>query len=322
MLKRISVSSRKLPKKKRVGALIKKQAREKKLLAIGDKSHVQKLRASRKEADEKVKITLRQKKLRKKELSLKEKSGGLTKHEEKELAKLRAMQSFTNKQMPTMVCSNCAFSNQCPQYKPDHVCYYTPFLNSHKIETVDDILNYAKQVATQSVRRVHMMQIIESFRSGVPTSDTTEAMQLAFSQLTELEKRITEREQMEAEENEIEVEADGSLLGQLFSGLDSLKDKTAKARSAPIDTTHKGIMERHAIAKAEALEESANMQQAIDEVTEEERAANRGADKAEIIDAEEVVDTKDKKPTLDSMISGLESSPVSVELLDPATLEK
>lgn len=281
--------------------MIKSREKEKKLKESADKKHSWNVSKDRRIADEKFKITLRQKRTRKKELAAKLNQTGLTKKEEQELATLRAMQKFNNRQMPVMNCSNCSFSNQCPHFKPDYECYFLPFLNSHKIETVDDILHYSKELVGQQMRRVHMMQLIETFKSGVPTMETTEAMQLSFNQLLDLEKRLREIDESnaESEENEIEFEGNQSMLGQIFGGLDNLVHKTRQAKASPIDTSFKTIQTEHERAKRKALEESSNLRQVIDEVREEQ---NSVTDAEESVDMKPVREQSDLEKALENLV--------------------
>lgn len=303
---------RRAPKKKRVGALIKDSQTKKKVEELAKTNRFNDVAGKRKVAQEKFKIRMIQKKKRKKELTEKLKATGLTPQETEELAVLRAMRNFNSRQMPVLECSNCQFSNQCKHYKMDHECYYLPFLNSHKINNIDDLMEYGKDLVGFNMRRVHMMAIMETFKGGTPMIETTEALQLAFNQVMELEKRIKEREETEEEEeNTIEIEGGGGVLDEVFGGLGSLVGKTRTARDAPIATDFKTVQALHEKAKKEAIKDNSLMHKVKEEVS---AAHKKGIDLSSE-DIEIVEEPAEKKQeTLDDLIGGLTAGATAIKI--------
>src|SRR5690606_22368186 len=64
------------------------------------------------------------------------------------MKKIRAMRKFYGKQMPVPVCNSCAFSTNCPQFKPNYECAFTPFLHSHSVRSTDDLIEGMENIVT------------------------------------------------------------------------------------------------------------------------------------------------------------------------------
>lgn len=146
-----------------------------------------------------------------------------------DMKKRRAMRRFYNKQMPVPQCNGCAFAAQCPQFKAGYECAFLPFLNSHKVESVDDLIIYMREMIGAGVRRTHWALTAETLSGGTPSFETTEQMAMLFNQLKELYQIATKQD------TEIEIEGDASIIGQLFGGLGQLVEDTKLAHAKPIN---------------------------------------------------------------------------------------
>jgi hypothetical protein len=152
--------------------------------------------------------------------------------ESEEMRKRRAMRRLWNKQMPELQCSTCQFSSQCPQYRAGYVCAFLPFLNSHQIEDEKDLLFYAKELCGENVKRAQLMLIMERLSGAKPDIDTSEALALVFNQIMDLHQRFVDQDT-----TTLELESsDGTIIGRLFGGLDSLIGRTREAHKNPIQT--------------------------------------------------------------------------------------
>lgn len=145
--------------------------------------------------------------------------------------KIRAMRKFYNKQMPSLQCNGCSFASSCSQFKAGYECAFLPFLNSHKVETTEDLLHYMKELLAANMRRTHLTMIMETLSGGMPSLETSEALNLAYAQLANLHTKMTE-----SETSSLEIETDdSSIVGRLFGGLDNLLNETKDAANNPID---------------------------------------------------------------------------------------
>lgn len=146
-----------------------------------------------------------------------------------EMRKRRALRRLWNTRMPVLHCSNCQFSQQCPAFKAGYECAFNRFFNAHSIESEDDLIYYAKELATQGVKRAQRMLVAETLSGGSPSLETTEALSHVFGQLMQLHDRVTNNA-------EVEIEGDGSssLISKLFGGLTGIMDSTRSAVSNPI----------------------------------------------------------------------------------------
>lgn len=144
----------------------------------------------------------------------------------------KLIRSLNNRALPQYACASCAVSAQCPQYRPGYECAFLPFLNSHTLETMDDVLHYMKQLGLSQVQRVQMLTMMERMQGGAPSLETSESLSHAFQTLSEIRKTITE---LESSSVELKT-SDGSILGQLFGGMGELLSATRKAAKAPLDT--------------------------------------------------------------------------------------
>lgn len=148
-----------------------------------------------------------------------------------EMRKVRAMRKFYNKKMPVLACSNCAFAQQCPQYRAGYECAFTPFLNSHRIESVEDLVHYMKELLGATMRRAHLTMIMETLTGASPSLEVSEALGLAFQNLTKFHEVVTAQDSLSVEIDD----PDGSLIGKLFGGLGNLVETVKEAKSKPID---------------------------------------------------------------------------------------
>lgn len=118
--------------------------------------------------------------------------------------------------LPVLVCSNCSISRVCPKFRAGYECAYLPYLNSHKVESVDDLVKYMKIMVGNSMKRAQMMSIIEAASGGMPSVETSESLDTAFRQLKDLHSVMKDSG---SDEDIIEIEGDNSIIGNLFGGL-------------------------------------------------------------------------------------------------------
>ncbi len=149
------------------------------------------------------------------------------------MRRIRGMRRFYNKQMPQLQCSACAFSSSCPQFKAGYVCAFLPFLNSHKVESTRDLVDYMKELCGSSMRRAHLMTLMETLSGAPPSLETSEALGIAFEQLNKLHQTMTA-----SGVSEVSIESnDGGIIGKLFGSLNTLVESTKHANQNPIDVS-------------------------------------------------------------------------------------
>lgn len=151
--------------------------------------------------------------------------------ESEQMKKIRAMRRFYNRQMPALACNSCAFSNNCPQYKAGYECAFLPYLNAHKVETEKDLLEYMKELVGSNMRRSHLATLQETLAGGKISFETSEALNLAFMQLSNLHKMMNE-----ANQGNISITSDDqSVITRVFGSLELLQGATREAHAKPID---------------------------------------------------------------------------------------
>lgn len=133
------------------------------------------------------------------------------------MRKIRAMRRFYGKQMPVPQCSTCAFSANCPQFKAGHECAFKPFLQSHKVDSVSDLMFYMKELLGANMQRLHLATIFERLTGGTPSSELSESYAMLFQQLQQLHTLETEQGP------ELSVTTDDkSIIAKLFGGTNKL----------------------------------------------------------------------------------------------------
>jgi hypothetical protein len=149
------------------------------------------------------------------------------------MRRVRSMRRLWNKKLPTLQCNGCSFAAQCPQFKAGYECAFLPFLNSHKVDSLEDVLFYMKEMLGSNMRRSQLMMIMETLSGGTPSLETTESMNMIFMQAKQLHDTMSKAQ---AEGLEIELEGeDSSIIGRIFGGIGSLLDETRHAKENIID---------------------------------------------------------------------------------------
>ncbi len=146
------------------------------------------------------------------------------------MKRVRAMRRFYNRQMPVLQCANCAFASSCPQFKAGYECAFLPFLNSHKIDSEGDLIAYMKELLGANIRRAHLNTIMETLGGGVPSLETSEALNLCFMQLAKLHELTSSQVSVSAE-----LDSEGTIIGRLFGNLGSLIEDTKQSVATPIE---------------------------------------------------------------------------------------
>ncbi len=150
------------------------------------------------------------------------------------MKQVRAMRRIFNRAMPVLQCANCSFATSCPQFKAGYECAYLPYLNSHVINSEGDLMEAMKNLCEASMSRVHRQAMMETLTGGMPSLETSEAMNIAFMQLKTLHDKMTETD------SEVTIESeDETIIGRLFGGLDNLVEHTTKAQNTPIELAPK-----------------------------------------------------------------------------------
>jgi hypothetical protein len=144
----------------------------------------------------------------------------------------RAMRKLWNKKMPSLQCSNCQLSAQCPQYKPGYVCAFEPFLNSHSIQDERDLMEYMKDLLSEGVKRAQQTLLMERLSGAKPSLETTEALAYLFNQMLQLHERMLKQDAVS-----LEIEStDGTIIGNLFGNLEGLIGVTKESHEKYIDS--------------------------------------------------------------------------------------
>ena len=155
---------------------------------------------------------------------------GMHNHQDSErMRRIRGMRKFYNKAMPVLQCASCAFQSSCPQYKAGYECAFLPFLDSHSVESEKDLISYLKELVGANMRRTHFTLMAETLQGGAPSLETSEALNLAFTQVKSLHELMSESTDVTVETD------DSSIIGKLFGGLDKLMGATKEAMMHPID---------------------------------------------------------------------------------------
>lgn len=142
------------------------------------------------------------------------------------MRKIRAMRRFYGKQMPVPQCSTCAFSANCPQFKAGHECAFKPFLQSHKVDSVQDLMFYMKELLGSNLQRLHLATIFERLTGGTPSSELSESYAMLFQQLQQLHAL-----ESDSKTADITVTTDDqSVIAKLFGGTNKLVVETARQR--------------------------------------------------------------------------------------------
>ena len=190
------------------------------------------------------------------------------------MRKVRAMRNFYNKQMPVLQCSHCSFSTQCPKFKAGFECAFLPFLNSHKVESTEDLKQYGKMLVESNMRRVHMSLMMESMTGGAPTLETTESLNLAFQQVMQLDERLDSQSELTLETD------DQSIIGKLFGTIDELVDDTTGCHISE-STDALSALEN---AKAQVSADNSTLPEMLRKAQEEQVIKKAGNKKAPVVE--------------------------------------
>ena len=146
--------------------------------------------------------------------------------------KIKAMRRFYNKQTPDLACNSCSFASSCPQYRAGYTCAFLPLLNSHKIESIEDVEFYLKELLASNLRRAHLTMMMETMSGGQPSLETSESLNLVYAQLNSLHER------MKDSDASLEIESDDtSIVGRLFGDIGKLISDTKQASNEVIDVS-------------------------------------------------------------------------------------
>lgn len=149
-----------------------------------------------------------------------------------EMQRVRSMRKFYGRHMPVPQCSTCAFSTNCPHFKADFECAFIPFLNSHKVETVEDLMVAMENMLESNTQRLHLATIFERIGGGAPSTELSESYAMLFQQLQQLHE-IKKTGGLRA------PSAHNSVIVQLFGDVGMLVRSTAhhhkEIAEAPID---------------------------------------------------------------------------------------
>lgn len=134
-----------------------------------------------------------------------------------------------HQKLPVLACNGCQFASQCPQFRAGYECAFAPLNREIKIQSEEDVLAYARELASLSLKRAQQMMIGEQLSGAMPSPEHTEAMTNIFNQLMALYDRMATRAEITVE-NE-----DGSIIGRLFGGADGLLASTEQTLAIPLE---------------------------------------------------------------------------------------
>ncbi len=149
-----------------------------------------------------------------------------------QMRKTRAMRKLYNKAMPVLNCSTCAYATSCPQFKAGYECAFLPFLNSHSIQSREDLEEALNNLAEAGVRRAHLITMMETLSGERPSIETSEQLNLAFHQLAALKKL---RDESDSTLVTATINGEGTIIGRIFGNLGNLMAHTKNAIDKPID---------------------------------------------------------------------------------------
>lgn len=140
------------------------------------------------------------------------------------MRKIRAMRQIYNRQVPVPQCNTCAFSANCPQFKAGYECAFKPFLQAHRVESVDDIRHYMRDLVAANAQRVQLASIFERLSGGAPSSELSEMYAMQFNQLRDLHEV-----EKDAGSVDLTLETtDGGIIGKLFGSTNNLLAETER----------------------------------------------------------------------------------------------
>lgn len=144
----------------------------------------------------------------------------------------RAMRKFYGRHMPVPQCSTCAFSTNCPQFKADFECAFLPFLNSHTVGSVEELMTAMENTVEANTQRLHLATIFERLSGAAPSAELSESYAMQFQQLQQLYE-LKKNGGLRAPEQK------NSTIVQLFGNVQMLVNTTAQHHKdiadAPID---------------------------------------------------------------------------------------
>ena len=138
------------------------------------------------------------------------------------MRKLRGMRKLYGTKMPVPVCNTCAYSTNCPSFKPGYECAFVPFLQSHKIDSLDDIMEAMENLVESGMQRMHLAAIMERLSGGAPSAELSEGHAMLFGQLEKLHSI-----KREGESGPGGGESGEGIIKKLFGGTKILIDATA-----------------------------------------------------------------------------------------------
>lgn len=154
------------------------------------------------------------------------------------MRKIRAARKFYGKKMPVLQCANCQFSQQCPQFRAGYECAFLPLLDSHGIQDTEDLVFYMKELLGANMRRTQLQLLMETLTGAKPSLEVSEALNLAFMQLTKLHEMTSSSDSLSVEIND----GKGTIIGQLFGSLGTLVETTKQSKANPINV--QSVVER------------------------------------------------------------------------------
>lgn len=131
--------------------------------------------------------------------------------------------------LPVLACNGCQFAAQCPQFRAGYECAFSSFSKDISIKTEEDVLAYARELASLSLKRAVQVMIGEQLSGSAPTLEQTEALANIFSQLMALYDRMSTRAEVTVDD------AGGTIIGKLFGGAGGLLEATEQTLSTPIE---------------------------------------------------------------------------------------
>lgn len=143
----------------------------------------------------------------------------------RELAKLR---KTWGKRLPPVVCNNCSYTAQCPQFKPDYECAYMGIISGTKVDSQEDMKQAQLRIIEANMTTAELGLIQQRLSGGVIDDKTSHRLDAAFEQLAEARRLAFTAHQMGGER--VTIQGEG-LLAKIFG---SLGAKVSDAKTEPL----------------------------------------------------------------------------------------
>jgi len=106
-------------------------------------------------------------------------------------AQKRSMEKLNKgfgKKLPPITCNTCAFTTQCPQFRPDYECGFTDIIESVHLEGIEDIKLAQLRIIEANLQTAELGLIQQRLAGGIIDDKTSSRLDAAHEQLNEMRK--------------------------------------------------------------------------------------------------------------------------------------